>query len=62
MNFGNGHMPSTTPEQLASAVVETVDAGACILNLSVALIEPSPKGESGLQSALDFAAQRGVIG
>jgi subtilisin family serine protease len=54
-------MPSAIPQQLASAIVETVDAGAWILNLSSALVQPSAKGASELQSALDYAAQRAVI-
>jgi hypothetical protein len=37
---GNGHMPSATPQELASAIVETIEAGARILNLSAALIQP----------------------
>jgi subtilisin family serine protease len=60
-NSGNGHMPSATPQELASAIVATIDAGARILNLSAALAQPSVKGEGELQSALDYAAQRGVI-
>jgi len=32
-NSANGQMPSATPQQLALAIVETVDVGACILNL-----------------------------
>jgi subtilisin family serine protease len=60
-NSGNGQMPSATPQQLASAIVETVDAGAWILNLSAALVQPSAKGEGELQSALDYAAQHAVI-
>jgi subtilisin family serine protease len=58
---GNGHMPSATPQELASAIVETIDAGARILNLSAALAQPSVKGEGELQSALDYAAQCAVI-
>src|ERR1700751_3940149 len=60
-NSGNEQMPSATPQQLASAIVETVDAGARILNLSASLVQPSAKGECELQSALDYAAQRAVI-
>jgi subtilisin family serine protease len=60
-NSGNGQMPSATPQQLASAIVETVDAGARILNLSASLVQPSAKGEGELQSALDYAAQRAAI-
>jgi len=61
INSGNGHMPSATPQELASAIVETIDAGARILNLSAALVSASAKGDRGLQSALDYAAQRAVI-
>jgi len=58
---GNGHMPSATPEELAEAIVDSVDAGARIINLSAALVRPSPKGESKLGQAVDHAAHRGVI-
>jgi subtilisin family serine protease len=40
-NAGNGDMPSATPQELAAAIVETIDAGARILNLSAALAQPS---------------------
>src|SRR5262249_48272580 len=60
-NAGSGEMPSATPQELASAIVETIDAGARILNLSAALAQLSAKGQGELQSALDYAAQRGVI-
>ena len=58
---GHGQIPSATPQQLASAIVETVDAGARVLNLSTSLVQPSGKGEGKLQSALDYACQRAVI-
>jgi subtilisin family serine protease len=57
----NGQMSNATPQQLASAIAETVDAGAQILNLSASLVQPSAKGEGALRSALDYAAQRAVI-
>jgi subtilisin family serine protease len=60
-NSGNGHLPSATPQELASAICETIEAGARILNLSAALVQPSIKGEGELRSALDYAAQRAVI-
>jgi subtilisin family serine protease len=60
-NSGNEEMPSATPQELASAIVETVNAGAGILNLSAALVQQSAKGKSELESALDYAAQRAVI-
>jgi subtilisin family serine protease len=57
----NGDMPSATPEDLATAIIDTVDAGARILNLSAALIQGSPRGESQLSSALDYAARHGAL-
>jgi subtilisin family serine protease len=57
----DGSMPSATPGELAAAIVEIVQAGARIVNLSAALIHRSPNGERNLQQALDFAASRGVI-
>jgi subtilisin family serine protease len=54
-------VPSATPEDLAGAIVECLDAGARILNLSVALAQPSASGQRELQSALDQSARRGVI-
>jgi subtilisin family serine protease len=54
-------MPSATPEDLAEAIVDSVEAGAKVINLSAALVQPSLKGESKLEQALDGAAQRGVI-
>ncbi|MEV0535540.1 S8 family serine peptidase [Kitasatospora sp. NPDC050463] len=49
------------PEDLADAIVETVDAGARVLNLSVAPERPSSAGHRELEWALDHAANRGVI-
>ena len=57
----NGDMPSATPEELAEAIVESVDAGARIVNLSSALAQPSPNGERAIEESLSYAASRGVI-
>jgi subtilisin family serine protease len=57
----NGDMPSATPAELAAAIVETVNAGARVINLSAALLQPSGREERELVQALDFAAARGVI-
>jgi subtilisin family serine protease len=54
-------MPSATPDELAEAIVDSIDAGARIVNLSAALVEPSSRGERALEQALDYAAQRGAI-
>src|SRR5262249_243591 len=58
---GHGQMPSATPEELAAAIIETTDAGACVINLSAALAQPSSKGERELEKALEYAARRGAI-
>jgi subtilisin family serine protease len=58
---GNGDIPSATPEELAAAIVATIDAGARVLNLSAALSLPSSKGERKLDEALDQALRRSVI-
>src|SRR5262245_9833979 len=57
----NGQMPSATPEALAAAIAESVRAGARVLNLSVALVQPSFKGERDLEETLNYAAKRNVI-
>jgi subtilisin family serine protease len=58
---GNGNLPSATPQELATAILDAIGASARILNLSAALVQPSLKGERDLQAAFDYAAQRGVI-
>ncbi len=55
------HMPGATPEELATAIIETVDAGAHIINLSAGLVQPYSKCERQFQESLDYAAQRGAI-
>jgi subtilisin family serine protease len=57
----NGNMPSATPDALAKAIVDAVNAGANVLNLSAALAQPSTRGEKQLEHALDYAAARGAI-
>jgi subtilisin family serine protease len=54
-------IPSATPEELATAIIDCVEAGAHILNLSLALAPLSAKGERKLDEALDHAANRSVI-
>ena len=57
----NGEMPSAMPEELAQAILDCIDAGARVLNVSAALAQPSIKNERALEEALDQAARRGVI-
>ncbi len=60
-NTNNGQMPSATPEELSRAIIETIDRGARVLNLSVALAQPSAKGGRDLEQALEYAARKGVL-
>jgi subtilisin family serine protease len=59
--LGTEQMPSSTPTDLAKAIIESIDAGARVLNMSVAITQPSSQGECELQEALDYALKRGVI-
>jgi subtilisin family serine protease len=54
-------MPSAPPEELAQAVIDCIRAGARVLNLSVTLSQPSPRGERQLHEAFSYAAHRNVI-
>lgn len=58
---GEGRPPTGSPKDVAAAIVETVGAGARILNLSSATAEPSTRDERNLREALDYAAECGVI-
>jgi subtilisin family serine protease len=58
---GNGQMPRATPRELAAAITDCVDAGAQVVNLSLALAQPSSRGGRELGEALDHAMRRGVI-
>lgn len=57
----NGNPPSATPEELAVAIMECIDRGVNVINLSVALAHPSSRGEKELENALNYTAKRGVI-
>ncbi len=56
-----GTMPAASAEVLARAIVECVDAGARVLNLSAATGEPSTRVERELQQSLDYAVRRGAL-
>jgi subtilisin family serine protease len=56
-----GTFPGTTPEKLSNAIVETIDAGARIINLSLGLSTSSMIVYDRLQEAYDYASQKGVI-
>jgi subtilisin family serine protease len=56
-----GEQPSATPGELAEAIVDCVDAGAWVLNLSVALAGRSFGADRELGEALGYTARRGVL-
>ena len=58
---GREHMPSATPLELAAAIIECIEAGAQLINLSLAVVHPSTKGEQALEESLNQAVRRGVI-
>jgi subtilisin family serine protease len=54
-------MPGGSPEELAAAIVECLDAGARVMNLSIAVVRSSAAGRRALAAALDLAARRGAL-
>jgi subtilisin family serine protease len=56
-----GQVTSAVPEELAAAIVECIEAKARIINLSVAVSQPSISGNREIEEALNLAARRGVI-
>jgi subtilisin family serine protease len=54
-------IPSITPDRLSDAIIETIDAGARIINLSLGLSTSSLVVYDKLQQAYDYALQKGVI-
>jgi subtilisin family serine protease len=60
-NIGNTVLPTATPEELSDAIMETIDAGAKIINLSLGLSASSLTAYDKLQQAYDYALRKGVI-
>jgi subtilisin family serine protease len=54
-------MPKASPEELAEAIIDSVRAGARIINLSSAFQHVSLKGKTMLTEALNYAARCGTI-
>lgn len=54
-------VPSCTPEELSQAIVQTIDAGAKIINLSLGLSSSSLTKYQELKEAYDYAIRKGVI-
>jgi subtilisin family serine protease len=53
--------PSARAEELSNAIIETIDAGARIINLSLGLSTSSIRIYDRLQQAYDYSLEKGVI-
>ena len=56
-----GQWPTASQGDVASAIVACVEAGARVINLSAATVEPTTRSQQDLRLALDYAARRGTI-
>ncbi len=54
-------VPASRPEVLAAAIIETINAGARIINLSCGVSRCSAREENSLRAALVYAANKGVL-
>ena len=57
----SGATPSATPEELTQAILDCIEMGARVLNVSASLAQPSLNSARALEAALDQAARRGVL-
>src|SRR5918994_3738900 len=56
-----GAIATATADEVAQAIVDCVDAGARIVNLSAATGEPTTRVEGRVRQALDHAARHGTV-
>jgi subtilisin family serine protease len=54
-------IPSATPRELGAAIIECIDAGARVINLSLAIAPSSTEREQSLEEALNHAVKKSVI-
>lgn len=57
----NQEFPTCTPQALARTIIETVDAGASIINLSIGLAVSSIRKFSQLEEANNYAIKKKVL-
>ncbi len=57
----DGMVPSASLEDVSRAIVQCVNSGARIVNLSAATGRPTMRSAGKLREALDHAARRGVV-
>jgi subtilisin family serine protease len=55
------HIPTSTPEELSNAIVEVVDAGAKLINLSIGISDSSIVLYESLHQAYEYALQKNVL-
>ncbi|HSF51175.1 MAG TPA: S8 family serine peptidase [Nitrososphaeraceae archaeon] len=60
-NYNDINLPISTPQELAKAIIETIDAGAKIINLSIGISLSSLVTYPELQQAYDYALRNHVI-
>ena len=58
---GRENVPRARPPALAAAIIECIDEGARVINLSLAVAQSFTAGNEALQQALDYALMQGVI-
>lgn len=56
----DGRLLAASAQDVAAAMLECIDAGARVLNLSATLARASARDEHALRSVLDYAGRRGV--
>jgi subtilisin family serine protease len=56
-----GDKISSTPDELSDAIIETIDAGARVINLSIGASSPNLTAYKKLNEVYDLAIKRGVI-
>ena len=57
----SGAVPQSTPAEIGRAVVDCVDAGARVINISAAAARPTVRAEQELRHSLDWATARGAV-
>jgi len=60
-NYNNINIPISTPQELAKAIIETINAGAKIINLSIGISISSLVTHYELQQAYQYAIRNHVI-
>lgn len=57
----HGELPIATPAELGRAILDCLEAGVRLVNISAALAETQARNERAIEEAVDQAARRGMI-